>query len=210
VSGIPIDPSFAARKDLCYLRGKYGLDEDRPTVLVSAGRFDLHVTERIMNSLTTLPRAAQVVMLLGRRDEKRNYMQQAAVHLSAETPVTFKFIGAVERMDELMAACDLIVGRPGGLITAEALASGLVFVILNPIPGQEERNADYLLEENAAIRCNDLSVLSYKIERLLGDAKRLETMKKNVSRIARPRAAFDIADTLLRSEHIVNLPAVDS
>jgi len=97
-----------------------------------------------------------------------------------------------------MAASDLIVGRPGGLTTAEALASGLVFVIVNPIPGQEERNADYLLEEGAAIRCNDPSVLAYKVERLLGDTSRFESMKKNVARIARPRAAFDVVDTLLR------------
>src|SRR5437763_1277595 len=197
VTGIPIDPVFSVAKEKRDMRRKYGLDEDQPTILVSGGRFDLHVVEQITKSLATLPREAQVVVMMGPQEERRNKMQQAAVRLCLETRVTFKFVGLVERMDELMAACDLVVGRPGGLITAEALASGLVFVIVNPIPGQEERTADTLLKETAAIRCHNLFVLSHKIEGLLGDIPRLETMKKNVARIARPRAAFDIVETLL-------------
>jgi processive 1,2-diacylglycerol beta-glucosyltransferase len=63
-------------------------------------------------------------------------------------------------------------------------------VIVNPIPGQEERNSDHLLEEGVAIRCNNLPTLSYKIDRLLDDSSRLATMKANVERLARPRAAY--------------------
>ncbi len=91
-----------------------------------------------------------------------------------------------------MAAADLIVGKPGGLTTSEALASGLVFVVVTPIPGQEERNADHLLEEGVAVRCNNLPAIAYKIDRLLDDPARLATMRENVRRLARPRAAFDI------------------
>jgi processive 1,2-diacylglycerol beta-glucosyltransferase len=196
-TGIPIDPVFSARKDKREMRRKHGLDGGRPTILVSGGRLDLGAAEKIMTSLAALPRKVQVVVMCGRQEEARKRMQQIATRLSAKTSVTFKIVGFVEHIDELMAASDLLVGRPGGLTTAEALASGLVFVIVNPIPGQEERNADHLLEESAAIRCNDPSVLAYKIERLLGDTPRFESMKKNVARIARPRAAFDVVDTVL-------------
>ena len=96
-----------------------------------------------------------------------------------------------------MAAGDLVVGKPGGLTTSEALARGLVFVIVSPIPGQEERNADHLLEEGAAIRCNNLPVLAYKIDRLLDDPQRLATMQANVRRLAHPRAAYVIINKLL-------------
>ena len=95
-----------------------------------------------------------------------------------------------------MAAADLVVGKPGGLTTSEALASGLVFVIVNPIPGQEERNSDHLLEEGAAIRCNNLPALAYKIDRLLDDPARLAGMKDNVRRLAQPNAACDIVNRL--------------
>jgi len=99
-----------------------------------------------------------------------------------------------------MAAADLLVGKPGGLTTSEALAKGLVLVIVNPIPGQEERNADHLLEEGVAIRCNNLPALAYKIDRLLDDPARLAAMQGNVGRLARPHAARDVVATLLRAE----------
>jgi processive 1,2-diacylglycerol beta-glucosyltransferase len=95
-----------------------------------------------------------------------------------------------------MAAADLLVGKPGGLTTSEALARGLPLVIVNPIPGQEERNADHLLEEGAAIRCNNLPVLAYKIDRLLDDPGRLDALRRGARRLARPTAAADIVARL--------------
>jgi processive 1,2-diacylglycerol beta-glucosyltransferase len=103
-----------------------------------------------------------------------------------------KVFGYTTEMDELMAAADLIVGKPGGLTTSEAMARGLPFVVVSPIPGQEERNADHLLEEGAAIRCNNLPVLAYKIDRLLDDPGRLDSMRASALRLGRPRAALDI------------------
>lgn len=198
VTGIPIDPLFSAPKDKSEMRRKYGLEEGRPTILVSGNRLRLTALEIIITSLATVQSGAQAIVICGPRAEVCSRVKQRADRLSIGSSVNFKIEGFVQNMDELMTASDLLVGRPGGLLTAEALASGLVFVIVNPIPGQEERNADYLLEENAAIRCNDLSVLAYKIERLLSDPRRFEVMKKNVARIARSRAAFDVIDTLLR------------
>jgi processive 1,2-diacylglycerol beta-glucosyltransferase len=78
------------------------------------------------------------------------------------------------------------------MTTSEAMARGLVYVVVSPIPGQEERNSDHLLEEDAAIRCNNLPVLAYKIDRLLDDPRRLGAMRANALRLGRPRAAFDI------------------
>ena len=92
-----------------------------------------------------------------------------------------------------------MVGKPGGLTTSEALAKGLPMVIVNPIPGQEERNADHLLEEGAAIRCNNLPVLAWKIDRVLDDPARLAAMRASVDRVARPEAAQTVVRTLLRS-----------
>ena len=97
-----------------------------------------------------------------------------------------------------MSASDRIVGNPGGRTTCEALAKGLVFVIANPIPGQEERNSDHLLEQGCAIRSNNPATLGYKIEQLINDPPRLATMQANATRFARPNAAFDIADSLAR------------
>jgi processive 1,2-diacylglycerol beta-glucosyltransferase len=99
-------------------------------------------------------------------------------------------------MDEYMSASDIIVGKPGGLTTCEALAKGLVFVIVNPIPGQEERNSDHLLENGCAIRSNNPATLGFKIEKLLNDPDRMAKMRENALKFARPNAAFDVAEKL--------------
>jgi UDP-N-acetylglucosamine:LPS N-acetylglucosamine transferase len=77
-------------------------------------------------------------------------------------------------MHELMQISDLFIGKPGGLTTSEALACGLPMVIFSPIPGQEERNSDHLLEDGVAIKCNELTTIPFKIDRLLDDPQRLE------------------------------------
>jgi processive 1,2-diacylglycerol beta-glucosyltransferase len=101
-----------------------------------------------------------------------------------------------------MSAADLLLGKPGGLTTSEALAKELPLVIVNPIQGQEERNSDHLLEEGVAIRCNNLPVLAYKIDTLLGNPHRLAMMRKNARRLAKPAAALDIVKKLLSLRNI--------
>jgi processive 1,2-diacylglycerol beta-glucosyltransferase len=103
-----------------------------------------------------------------------------------------------------MAASDILMGKPGGLTTSEALACGLVFVIVNPIPGQEERNSDHLLEQGVAIRCNNLPTLAFKIDRLLDDPIRFANMQSQAKAMARPNAAFDIVKKLVENANEKN------
>ncbi|HKM51951.1 MAG TPA: UDP-N-acetylglucosamine--LPS N-acetylglucosamine transferase, partial [Isosphaeraceae bacterium] len=90
---------------------------------------------------------------------------------------------------------------PGGLTTSEALAKGLPMVVINPIPGQEERNSDHLLEEGIALRCNNLPALAYKINRLIDEPGKLVLMRGNAMALAKPQAAFTIIETLDRLGH---------
>ena len=98
-------------------------------------------------------------------------------------------MGFTTDIDELMGVADLVVSKPGGLTTSEVLARGAAMAIVNPIPGQESRNSDYLLESGAAIKINNTATLAYKITQLLSDKERLASLRANVRRIARPRAA---------------------
>src|SRR5207248_6541804 len=84
-----------------------------------------------------------------------------------------KVLGFTDQMDELMAAADVVVSKPGGLTTSETLARGAAMVVVNPIPGQESRNSDYLLEYGAAIKINNVATMSFKLEELLRDRARL-------------------------------------
>jgi processive 1,2-diacylglycerol beta-glucosyltransferase len=95
-------------------------------------------------------------------------------------------------MDELMAVADLVVTKPGGLTTSEALAVGLPLVVTYPVPGQEERNSDYLLENGAAIKVNHVPTLALKVSDVLRDPERLEQLKVNARRLGRPHAALEV------------------
>jgi processive 1,2-diacylglycerol beta-glucosyltransferase len=91
-----------------------------------------------------------------------------------------------------MAVADLVVSKPGGLTTSETLARGAAMVIVNPIPGQESRNSDFLLENGAAIKVNNVATLAYKLTTLLRQPDRLKQLKANARQLGRPRAAFDV------------------
>jgi processive 1,2-diacylglycerol beta-glucosyltransferase len=201
VTGIPIDPLFALHKDKRAMRDKHDLQPDVMTILVSAGGFGVGPVEHILESLSGMRHPAQVVALCGRNQELKSRLDHLAASLSHAGNIKIKTIGYTTEMDELMSASDILLGKPGGLTTSEALAKELVFVIVNPIPGQEERNSDHLLEEGVAIRCNNLPALAFKIDRLLDDPARFAHMQAQSRRLARPHAAREVVNSLLSSEN---------
>lgn len=194
VSGIPIRPLFGEKKDKTEMRLNHGLAVDMPTVILSLGGFGVGRVDRLIDALRSIPRPVQILAMCGRNEELKSRLEKES---SGDSVVRMIPVGYTKQMDEYMSAADLIVGKPGGLTTCEALAKGLVFVIVDPIPGQEERNSDHLLENGAAIRSNNPATLGYKIERLLDDPARLEQMRQNAIAFSRPRAAMEIADKLL-------------
>jgi processive 1,2-diacylglycerol beta-glucosyltransferase len=200
VSGIPIDPIFAAPIDREATRVKYGLDPHKDTLLLSAGALGVGPTEVVVSRLKELQHDAQTVVICGRSQELR----ERITALVGEANPRFKILGYSDRMDELMKISDLFVGKPGGLTTSEALACGLPMAIVSPIPGQEERNSDHLLEDGAAIKCNELTTIPFKLDQLLRDRDRLTAMRAAAQRLGRPDAARTVVETLLEDD----LPAL--
>ena len=96
------------------------------------------------------------------------------------------YTGQIER---LMACADLVVTKPGGLTTAESLAMGLPMIVIAPIPGQEEQNANFLLEQGVALKAFDMATLTYRVSHLLAHDARLAAMRAKAQALARPDAA---------------------
>lgn len=188
-TGIPVHPVFAAPKDPAACRQKHALSADRPVVLQLAGGFGVGPVEKLFDALCEVDRPIHLVAVSGRNAKLKAGL--AARPVPARHRVTV--LGFTTEIDELMAAADLVVSKPGGLTTSEALARGAAMVVVNPIPGQESRNSDFLLENGAAIKANNAATLGYKVGALLADPARLAVMRAAVTRIARPRAAFDVA-----------------
>lgn len=198
VTGIPIDPVFETALDKTQIRRELGLAADRFTILVSAGGYGVGPVESIIAELLQVGGGAQVVAIAGRSEELKQRLE--ALKSSGVAAGSLTVVGFTTEMDRYMAASDLLVGKAGGLTTSEALARGLPICIVNPIPGQEERNSDHLLEEGAAIRCNNLPALSWKINQLVSDKPRFQEMQKRAKELGRPFAAGAIADKLLLNQ----------
>jgi len=197
VSGIPIDPVFGRGTNKTEVRLQLGLDPALPTILVSAGGFGMGPIESLAQSLIKMHNRVQVIAVCGTNEELKERLDEFSKALPASSPVHITTVGYTTNMDAYMSAADLVVGKPGGLTTSETLAKGVPFVTINPIQGQEERNADHLLEEGVAIRCNNLPVLAYKVDRLLDNPERLVSLQENARRLGKPHAACDIVKRLL-------------
>jgi processive 1,2-diacylglycerol beta-glucosyltransferase len=200
VTGIPIDPLFATPLNKSEARKHLGLDAGATMVLISAGGYGIGPVQLLVKDLLALERPWQIVAIAGKSEKTRKHLEELAKtggKLPSGSPRLCP-VGFTTEMDKYMAAADLMVGKAGGLTTSEALARGLPMALIEPIPGQEERNADHLLEAGAAIRCNNLPAAAWKISTLLDDAARLEKMRDAAKSLGRPRAAADIAEDALR------------
>ena len=201
VSGIPIDPEFSVPVDVVALRRRYRLHPTSPTLLLSAGALGVGPAEFVVRRLKNLRNRAQTIVACGRSGEMRRRVVQAI----GQENENFKVIGYTDRMADFMRISDLYIGKPGGMTTAEALAAGLPMVIVSPIPGQEERNSDHLLEDGVAVKCNEMTTVPFKIDCLLSNPDRLRIMKHKALALSKPDAARIIVETLVAD----NLPPLE-
>jgi processive 1,2-diacylglycerol beta-glucosyltransferase len=131
----------------------------------------------------------ELVIVCGRNAELKGQLDRCPVPPQHRA----KVLGFTDQMDELMCAADVVVSKPGGLTTSEILARGAALLIINPIPGQESRNSDYLLENGAAVKASGTATLAYKLGTLFETPEKLARIKCNAARLGRPRAAYDVA-----------------
>ncbi len=192
-TGIPIHPVFAQAKDRAACLQRQGLRGDRPIVLQLAGGFGVGPIEKLYQAVLQIEVPLEVIVVCGRNEELRARVDALEVPARHRARV----LGFTDQIDELMLTADLIVSKPGGLTTSEALARGAALAIVNPVPGQESRNSDFLLEHGAAVKINNVATLPWKLTRLLRDPARLAELKANACRLGRPRAAYDIASFVL-------------
>jgi processive 1,2-diacylglycerol beta-glucosyltransferase len=190
-TGIPIAAKFLSKPDPRAVRKQYGLRDDQPVLLVLGGGFGMGPVAEILTELDKVPGQFQTLVVTGRNEElRRKLATQTRQHPT-------HVLGFSTNMHELMAVANLIITKPGGLTTSEALALGKPLFILNPIPGQEAANSDFLLERGAAIKVNRVEDLPFRIEKLLG-SKKLAEITKAAKSLGRPQSATAICQEVLK------------
>lgn len=193
VTGIPIHPVFAHEKPREAALRNQNLTGDRPVILQLAGGFGVGPVEQLFAGLLSIQMPLEIVVVCGKNEKLRARLAK----LKSPAHHRVEILGFTTAMDELLCAADLVLSKPGGLTTSEILARGAAFAVVNPIPGQESRNSDYLLENGAAIKINNIPTMPHKLSQLLAEPARLQSLKANAKRLAHPRAAYDVAQIAL-------------
>jgi processive 1,2-diacylglycerol beta-glucosyltransferase len=194
VSGIPTMPAFACLPDRVACARALGLDPARMTFLLMGGGAGLGGLSRVAQVLLALPGDFQLIVLAGKNAEELAALRRlAAAHPGRLSPQ-----GYSDRVERLMACADLVITKPGGATSAECLALGLPMIVHAPIPGQEECNANFLLEQGVALKAHALDTLAYRIRHLMDHPEQLEAMRTRARSLGRPHAGLRVLETVLR------------
>jgi processive 1,2-diacylglycerol beta-glucosyltransferase len=198
-TGIPIAARFSDKINARTVRRALGLRDDLPTLLVLSGGFGMGPVGKILAGLDQVEHECQIVVVCGRNVELRREL--AAQDRRHPTRV----LGFAPNMHELMALAELIITKPGGLTSSEALAMGRPLLIVDPIPGQEAANSDFLLERGAAAKVNRVEDLPFRVGQLLG-SKKLTEMAKTAKALGRPDAAKRICEQVIAAHAAAKSP----
>jgi processive 1,2-diacylglycerol beta-glucosyltransferase len=190
-TGIPIASKFLAKPLPREVRKTIGLRDDQPVILILGGGFGMGPVAEILAELDKVQVPFQNLVVAGRNQELRRTL--ATCDRKHPTHV----LGFAANMHELMAVADLIITKPGGLTTSEALAMGKPLLIVNPIPGQEAANSDFLLERGAAAKVNRVEDLPYRLGQLFASTK-LAQMARAAKDLGRSRAAQTICEEVAK------------
>ncbi|MGB9802521.1 MGDG synthase family glycosyltransferase, partial [Desulfofundulus sp.] len=193
-TGIPIDPAFARPVDRSGVQQKLHLDPSLPTVLVMGGGLGLGPLVEVVQFLGNGPVPCQLLVVAGHNEQLR----QRLLRLAGSNHHPTMVFGFVENIHELMSVASIMVGKAGGLSCAEALAKGLPIFIVDPLPGQEERNTEYLCRAGAAVQVSRVQDLGREVLSCLTDERRLGDMSAAAARLGKPHAAREAVELMYR------------
>lgn len=196
-TGIPISNKFLETFDTSKILNSLGLKENLKTVLFFAGgKFGLGKsrTLEIFNTLVNDFNNIQVIAISGKN--KKMYEEFNQIVKIANKTDFIKVFEFVNNVPELMAVSDVVITKPGGLTTTESLVSGLPMIIINPIPGQEEENAQFLEHSNVGIWLKKQMNITETISNFLSDNEKLKQMKENTKKISNRNSTKDICTIL--------------
>lgn len=198
VTGIPLSEKFKYTFDLDSIYNDFELDKNKTTVLFFAGgEFGLgrKRTSLVFRALIRLCKNYQIVAISGKN--KKMYLKFKNLVDSYGVSDRVKVLEFTDKVPELMAISNFVITKPGGLTTSEALVSGDPLILINPIPGQEEENAEFLVRNNVAIWIKKEDNIARILKNIYRHPEKIEEMKKNISNLAKPNSTKNICDILM-------------
>ena len=198
VTGIPLSNKFLLNFDRSEILSQFGLKENKKTILFfGGGEFGLgkSKTLKVLSSLLNDFNNIQIVAISGKNIKMKHKFEELANN--SNMPEDIKIMEYTNSVPELMSVSDLVVTKPGGLTTSESLASGLPIIVINPIPGQEFQNAEFLEEKGVGIWIKSSSTVDEILHSLLNNPDKFKQMKINAKLLAKKYSTRDICKILL-------------
>lgn len=200
-TGIPISNRFLLNYDRKEILSSYQLSEDKKTILFfGGGEFGLGKakTLEIFENFAKLNSNIQIIGIAGKNPKMKSGFEEIVAKYNKSDSI--KVLEFTNQVPELMSISDLVVTKPGGLTTSESLASHLPMIVINPIPGQEEENAEFLESKGIAIWIKNSDDSFKIINEIFSDSNKLKQMKENTSILSKPHSTQDICSTLLNQK----------
>ena len=203
VTGIPLSNKFLQKFNKQEIYKEFGLNDSKPVILFfGGGEFGLgkdrpaQILEALINNLST----TQIIAISGKNPKMNESFSEIVKKLDCGNRV--KVFEYTNKVPELMSISSLVVTKPGGLTTSESLASELPILVINPIPGQEEENAEFLVEHNVAVWLKNDDNPDEVIQKLFSSPEKLNDMKKNTILLAKKNSTKDICEIITKTIYL--------
>ena len=190
--GIPVEKSFLSHRDKDSVLSELGLSPNKLTVLVMGGSFGAGNIKETLEELLEIDRDFQILVITGRNEHLKEKIDKKI--MSVEHSKTVRVLGFTNNMNDILASIDVLITKPGGLTTTEALLKDVPMIIPYYIPGQEQENLDFLSNCGAALRTTKKYSLSVLLKVLIDDPSRLDMLKKNIKSIRKFNSARNISN----------------
>lgn len=191
--GIPIDPKFGLEGDRREARLSLGLDADRNTLLVMGGSMGYGHFAKTVREIDGLDLDLQIVCVCGRNLRAKESLE----NIAASARHRIVPLGFVDYVDRLMDAADLMVSKPGGLSTSESLAKRLPMIVIDPIPGHEKRNREFLVSSGAALAGESSRDVSALVQDFFTSEELRHSLLTAIDNLRRPNSAKDVGDLVM-------------
>lgn len=193
--GIPVHPKFnvpISREDAA---AALGIDPKRPTILMMGGSMGYANNQKTIDRLSTAGIDFQLLVVCG--NNKKGYNQLLQQMETYDGPCTIHPYGFVDNVDVMMSAADCIITKPGGLTVSEALARHLPMILVDPIPGHEERNVEFLMNNGMAMAVTKTFPVDEAVYNLFKNPNRIENIRRVMEMVAHPDATARLVDFVL-------------
>ena len=193
--GIPVEKSFLSHRNKDVVLSELGLSSDKLTVLLMGGSFGAGNIKETLDELLSIDRDFQILVITGKNESLKEKIDKKVA--STYHNKTVCVLGFTNNMNDILSSVDVLITKPGGLTTTEALLKDVPMIVPYYIPGQEEENLDFLSNCGAALRTTKKYSLTVLLKVLIDDPSRLEMLKKNIKAIRKFNSSLNISNLVV-------------